>query len=141
MLITEVSISAFKHLNGEVEKIVEELDRCLGNCGGSLWIVLVFVKMKVFVFGICVQRINLCELKSTMDLYLDKVVHPMDVQSMLLKAFSKSFVKMLYSLLSLLFNMVFINLDLISLSSTGFIQRKRSVQEMQKFTLLQRKIK
>ena len=139
MLITEICISAFKDPNGEVEKIVEELDRCLGNCGGSLWIVLVFVKMKVFVFGICVQRINLCELKSTMDLYLDKVVHPMDVQSMLLKAFAKSFVKMLYSLLSLLFNMVFINLDLISLSSTCF--SVRSVQQMQKFTLLQRKIK
>ena len=139
MLITEICISAFKDPNGEVEKIVEELDRCLGNCGGSLWIVLVFVKMKVFVFGICVQRINLCELKSTMDLYMDKVVHPMDVQSMLLKAFAKSFVKMLYSLLSLLFNMVFINLDLISLSSTCF--SVRSVQQMQKFTLLQRKIK
>ena len=141
MLITAVYNSAFKDPDGVVEKIVEQLDRYLGNFGGSLWIVLVFVKMKVFVFGICVQRINLCELKSTMDLYLDKVVHPMDVQSMLLKAFSKSFVKMLYSLLSLLFNMVFINLDLISLSSTSFMHRKKSVQEMQKFTLLQRKIK
>ena len=61
------------------------------------------------------QRIKLCELKSTRDLSLDKGIHLLDIQSMFLKAFTISFVKKLYSLLSLLSNMVFINLDLISL--------------------------
>ena len=61
------------------------------------------------------QRIKLCELKSTRDLSLDKGIHLLDIQCMFLKAFTISFVKKLYSLLSLLSNMVFINLDLISL--------------------------
>ena len=61
------------------------------------------------------ERIKLCELKSTRDLSLDKGIHLLDIQSMFLKAFTISFVKKLYSLLSLLSNMVFINLDLISL--------------------------